>query len=145
MLDLCMRSKAEVEYGRKVQTIYKTLGFGLISFSRPREVNQEPLKRIIEHARSKALMLTSLVCSMGPSTMTSDSNIISMKLVAILVILYRSVHRNNSNYLLSFIALYVYSAGARTDAIILLNYLGVSISYDALIRKLKGIAAENYQ
>ena len=145
MLDFCIRSKAEVEYGREVQTLCKTPGFGLISFSRPGEVNREPLQRIVEHAKFKAPMLTSLVCNVGPLTMTSNSNIISIKLVAIFVILCRLVHRNNNNYLPSLIVLYVYSAGTQTDAITLLNHLGVGILYNTFIRKLKGIVAETHQ
>lgn len=63
------------------------------------------------------------------------------KLVAVLAILCRSAHRNNSNYLPLFVTLYLYSAGARIDAITLLNHLGLSVSYDVLQKKLKAITS----
>lgn len=66
-----------------------------------------------------------------------------MKIVAILVILCRSAHRNNSNYLPLLIALYLYSAGARVSAITLLNHLGLSVSSDVLQKKLKDITTSS--
>lgn len=62
-----------------------------------------------------------------------------MKFVAILAILCRSAHQNNSNYLPLFVALYLYSAGVKIDAITLLNYLGLSVLYDVLQKRLKAI------
>lgn len=66
-----------------------------------------------------------------------------MKLVAILVILCRSAHRNNSNYVPLLVAMYLYSAGARVDAITLLNHLGISVLYNVLLRKLRSITASS--
>lgn len=62
-----------------------------------------------------------------------------MKLVAILVILYRSAHQNNSNYILLFIAIYLYSVRARVNAIIFFNHLGLLVSYNVFLRKVKSI------
>lgn len=60
-----------------------------------------------------------------------------IKLIGILVILYRSTHQNNSNYVHLMIALYLYSAGIRVDAITLLNHFGFSVSYNVLQKQLK--------
>lgn len=62
-----------------------------------------------------------------------------MKLVAILVILWRSAHRNNSKYLPLLVAVYLYSAGVRVDVVTVLNYLGLSVSHNMLLKKLRGI------
>ena len=62
-----------------------------------------------------------------------------MKMVAILAILCQSAHRNNSNYILLLVAIYIYFAGARVDAITLLNHLRFSVSYDVLQRQLRHI------
>ena len=68
-----------------------------------------------------------------------------MKLIVILVILYQSAHRNNSNYIPLLVALYFYSAGARIDGITLLNHFGLSVSYDVLQRKLQSISTTSKQ
>lgn len=59
-----------------------------------------------------------------------------MKIVAILVILCSSAHRNNSNYIPLLIALYLYPDGARVDAVTLLNHLGIPVPYDVFQKKL---------
>lgn len=66
-----------------------------------------------------------------------------MKIVAILVILCHSAHRNNSNYVPLLIGLYLYSAGARVDAITLLNHFGLSVSYEVLQKKLNDITTSS--
>ena len=66
-----------------------------------------------------------------------------MKLVTILVIICRLVHQNNSNYIPLFVAMYLYSASAKVDAITLLNHLGLSVSYNVLLRKLRDIKASS--
>lgn len=66
--------------------------------------------------------------------------LVLMKLVTILVILCKSAHRNNSNYLPLLIALYLYSAGTKIDAITLFNHLGISVLYNVLIKTLRGIS-----
>ena len=62
-----------------------------------------------------------------------------MMLLAILVILYRSAHRNNSNYFSLLVAIYLYSAKAKVDIITLLNYLGFSVLYKVLLKRLRNI------
>ena len=66
-----------------------------------------------------------------------------MKLLAILVILCRSAHRNNSNYFPLLVAIYLYSAGAKVDAITLLNHLGLSVSYNVLLKRLRSIMSSS--
>lgn len=56
-----------------------------------------------------------------------------------MVILSRSAHQNNSNYVPLLIALYMYSAGAQVDVITLFNHLDLSVSYDVLQKKLHNV------
>ncbi|MCJ1344728.1 hypothetical protein MMC31_002931 [Peltigera leucophlebia] len=132
---------AKAQYGKEVQKLCKTPGFGPTGDIRPGEIDRTPLESIVNVAKTTALMLTSLINSIGPLAKSSDiaSHLANMKLVTILVTLCRSTHHNNSNYLPLLITLYLYSAGARVDAITLLNHLGLSVSYDTLQRKLKSI------
>ena len=104
-------------------------------------LDQEPLETIVSQAKETALLLTSLVLNVGPTTFSTPhtSHVVSMKLVAILVIMCRSANQNNSNYIPLLIAMYLYSAGAQIDAITLLNHLGISVSYNVLMRKLTNI------
>lgn len=62
-----------------------------------------------------------------------------MILITILVILCRSAHENNSNHFPLLIALYLYFADARVNAITFLNYLGLLVSHLVLLRKLGDI------
>lgn len=135
-------------YGQEVQTLCKTLSFGLASTnnSSPGEINQAPLENIIHEARSKAPLLASMIMSVGPSQNTlsipsnaTSSRLTSMKIITILLILCRSAHRNNSNYLLLLMALYMYSAGAGVDVMTLLNHLGLLVSYNVLQKQLQDI------
>lgn len=64
-----------------------------------------------------------------------------MKIVIILVILCWSAHQNISNYISLLLALYMYLAEARVDAITLLNHLGLLVSYDVLQEKLKDVTS----
>ena len=66
-----------------------------------------------------------------------------MKLLVILVILCRWAHWNNNNYFSFLIAIYLYSTGAKVDAITLLNYLGLSVSYNVLLKRLKTIMSSS--
>ena len=95
---------------------------------------------VVIQVKTTIPLLSSLVLGIGPTSLkskASDSN--DMKLVAILAILYRSAYRNNSNYLPLMIGLYLYSAGACVDAIILLNRLGLLVLYDVLQKSLRNI------
>lgn len=71
------------------------------------------------------------------------SHFASMKLLAILVIFYKSAHWNNSKRFLFLVIIYFYLAKAKIDAITLLNYLGLSILYNMLLKKLKSITLAN--
>ena len=68
---------------------------------------------------------------------------VSMKFLTILVVMCRLTYQNNSNYILLHIAMYLYSAGAKVDAITLLNHLGFSVSYNSLLQKLRDIKAHS--
>ena len=98
-------------------------------------------------AKDQAPLLTDIILAVGPACnrtlSSSSSHLVNMKLVAVFVILCRTAHRNNSNYLPLLIALYLYSAGARVDAITLLNHLGLCVSYDVLQKKLRNITASS--
>lgn len=134
----------EKRYGREVQTLCRTPCFGAATTDEmPGRVNKTPLEEIEDVAKKEAPLISSMVLSVGPTTSSrfSSSNVLSMKLVAILVILCRFAHRNNSNYFPLLVALYMYSSGARVDAITLLNPLGLLVSYPVLLRKLANITA----
>lgn len=110
----------------------------------PGAIDKHPLENIVEVATEKASLLSSMVFGMGPTSCLqrgSNLHLIAMKLVAVLTILCRSAHLNNSNYLHLLIGLYLYSAGAKVDAITLLNYLSLSVSYNVLHTKLRHITS----
>lgn len=97
MTKLCFRAEIEKHYSQKVQKLCQKSSFG-IAYSSKGDVDQKPLEMIVTIAKEKAPLLISLVQSIGllsKSAMTS--HLASMKLLAILVILYKSAHRNNSN------------------------------------------------
>lgn len=91
----------------------------------------------------KTLMLASLIAHIRPSVPIVKDLLQNMKLLAILAILYKITYQNNNSYFLLLIALYLYLARARIDAIILPNYLGLTVLYKTLQRKLKSIASES--
>lgn len=130
MLHTQLQSEVEAQYCKEIQALCKTL------------------ESILDVAKVKAPMLTSLISQMGPLAKSSNSashHLGEMKLVTIFVILCRSAHRNNSNYLPLLIALYLYSAGARVDAITLLNHRGISVFHNTLQQKLKNISSKSPQ
>ena len=95
---------------------------------------------IVTNAKEKAPLLTSLVQNIGPlSKLAITSHLASMKLLAIFVIFCRSAHRNNSNYFPLLVVIYLPSARAKVDAITLLNHLGLSVSYNVLLKRLRNI------
>ena len=146
IIRLRFRKEIEKRYGREVQKLCKSSGFGLIKNREDSgDLDREPLEKIVSQAKETAPLLTSLVLSIGPTTSLTSvtTHLASMKLVAILVILCRSAHQNNSNYIPLLIAMYLYSAGARVDAITLLNHLGLSVSYNVLLRKLRSITTSS--
>lgn len=131
-------------YISKVQKLCKTLGFSLIKTCQPGDLDQKPLDIIVDQAKETASLLTSLVLGIGPTSRSPLTfYLVSMKFVAILVILCRSAHENNSNYIPLLMAMYLYSTGARVDAITLLNHLGISVLYNVLLRKLRRITVSS--
>lgn len=143
MLQLRLQSEAEILYGKEVQQFCKTKGFEFVDKSSFGDVDQAPLEGLVDIAKTTAPMLTSLVNSIGPLTTSLNSAyLVSIKLIAILVVLCRSAHQNNSSYFPLLIALYLYFSGACIDALTLLNHLGLSVSYDTLQYKLKSILSD---
>lgn len=65
--------------------------------------------------------------------------LVSMKLVAILVILYKSTYQNKSNYILFFIIFYLYLASTKINTITFYNYLGLFVLHNVLLKKLRKI------
>ncbi len=139
-----LRAKSELEkrYCQEVQSLCRTPCFGAAK-TEPEVIDQHLLDEIIDVSSKKTPLLYSLVLDIGPtsysSSFSSNPHFISMKIVSVLVILCRLAHRNNSNYFPLLVALYTYSAGAKIDAITLLNYLGLSVSYKILQNKLHEI------
>lgn len=149
IINLYFRKEVEKRYGQEVQSFCKTPSFGLATESKscPREIDQHLLKNIIQETQKKVPLLSSMIMTVGPSswrTAASISNatttkLVNMKIVIIPVIFYCSTHWNNSNYVPLLLALYIYSAGARVNAITLLNHFGLLVSYNVLQRKFKDI------
>lgn len=134
----------EQRYSHEVQKLCRTSGFGLIKSNQPGNLDRALLENIVFEAKELAPMMTSLVLSVGPTSRSPlTSHLASMKLLAILVIICRSAHRNNSNYVPLLVVMYMYSAGAKVDAITLLNHLGLFVSYNVLFRKLRGITTSS--
>lgn len=71
------------------------------------------------------------------------SYLASMKLLIVFIIICRLTHQNNNYFIFLFMAMYLYLIGAKVVAIILLNYLSLSILYKLLLRKLENIKAYN--
>ena len=69
---------------------------------------------IVSQTKEIAPVLTSLVLNVRLTTFSTPhmSHVALMKLIAIFVIICRSVYQNNSNYISLFIIIYLYSAGA---------------------------------
>ena len=142
MIKVRMQKEMAKHYDQEIQSLCKTPAFGLVKNSESSLgiADQHPLNDIAEVGHENAPLLSSIVKSVGVSSQKSSSSLlVSMKMVAILAILCRSAHRNNSNYIPLLVAIYMYSAGARVDAITLLNHLGLSVSYDVLQRQLRHI------
>lgn len=99
-----------------------------MSKTRLRDIDRKPLEIIMENEYEKALMFASLIAHIRQSAHFAKNPLQNMKLLTILTILYKTVHRNNDRYLLLLIALYMYLAGAHIDAITLINHLGVTVS-----------------
>lgn len=134
----------EKRYTYEVQKLCKSSGFGQVDKSRPGDLDREPLENIVNQAKETVPLIISMMLSLRSNSDTRlTSHLASMKLLAVLVIMCRSAHRNNSNYIPLLMAMYLYSAGAKVDAIMLFNYLGLSVLYNSLLRKLRDIKAHS--
>lgn len=142
-----LQAKAELEkrYNKEIQQLCKTTGFGTVDKGSPGVVDKSPLDNIIEIATEKAPLISSMVSSVGPESYQYSINaqIVSMKLIAILVILCQTAHQNNSNFFPLPIAFYFYSFGARVDAITLFNHFGLLVLYNVLQKKLHSITSSS--
>lgn len=148
IIDLRAKHEMEKNYNREVQKLCRTSCFGKVRDDKIEEgaVDKRPLHEITCTATRKAPLISSIVFSVEFTTRSSSSSslhAVTMKLVRILVILCQSAHQNNSNYLPLLVALYMYSAGARVDAITLLNHLSLSVLYPVLIKKLCDISTQS--
>lgn len=77
---------------------------------RPGIINKHFLEGIIEVAIEKTPFISGIVLNVGPTNQLKDTPklyLISMKIVAMLVILYCLTYQNNSNYFLLLVALYL--------------------------------------
>lgn len=130
------KDELEKQYAREIQNLCKNPAFGMVKKDLlPGDVAKTPLDSTKDMASTTVPLIGSMVVSLGPSRPSRNPQLAATKIIAILVILCGSAHRNNSNYLPLLIALYVYSAGARVNAITLLNHLGPPVSYDVLQKK----------
>ena len=143
MIRLRFRTEMEKRYGQEIQKLCQTSSFGM-AYNSKGDVDREPLEIIVTIAKERTPLLMSLVQSVGPLSKSAMTfHLASMKLLAILVILCRSAHRNNSNYFPLLVVIYLYSAGAKVDAITLLNHLGLSVSYNILLKRLRSIMSSS--
>ncbi|MCJ1471086.1 hypothetical protein MMC07_009734 [Pseudocyphellaria aurata] len=143
MLNLCIKAEVEKRYRREVQQLCKTSSYGIIIDADQGEFDQKLLEAIVSEARDTAPHHTNFVLSVNPvscGTTEYGEHVTNMKTVAVLAILCKTAHCNNSNYLPLLLALYLYSAGARVDAITVFNHLWLSVSYQVLQKKLQDLA-----
>ena len=133
IIKLWANFEIEKQYNQEIQCLCQIKCFGTVD-EKTSSLDKSPLDNIVETAIEKALLITGLGMHVGPgsSQYSSNTHIISMKLVAFLVIFCQSAQQNNSNYIPLLIALYFYFSRARVDAITFLNHFGLSVSYDML-------------
>ena len=148
MIRLYFRREIESRYSNEVQKLCKSSGFGQADKDWPGDLNQKPLENIVNQAKKTAPLITSMMLGVSfNSDAYLTSHLVfhqaSMKLFTILVVMCKLAYQNTSNYILLFVAIYLYSAGAKVDAIILLNHFGFSVSYNLLMRKLRNIKAHS--
>lgn len=144
MIRLQFRKEIKQQYDQKVQKCYRTPRFGLIKINQLGDLDSVPLENIISEAKKLTSIMTSLIFGVG-STLKSPltSYLASMKLLAILVIICRSAYWNKSNCIPLLVTMYIYSASAKVDAITFFNRLGLSVLYNMLLRKLRGITSSS--
>lgn len=104
------------------------------------DLDQASLEYIVSKAKKLASIITSLILGTGLTLKSPlTSHLVSMKLLAIFVIIYRSTHQNFNNYVSLYIIIYMYSAGAKIDTITVFNYPGLFILYNLVLKKLRSI------
>lgn len=114
----------------------KTPCFGVaITNKMPRQINKILLDKIEDIAKKKGFQISNMVFNVGPTTFLYllFFNVFSIKLVAILVILYQFVYQNNNNHFSFLVILYIYFSSTQIDAIIFLNHFGLLVSYLVLL------------
>lgn len=146
MIKYCLNTEFAKQYNKEVQNFCRTAGFGIMNETFE-DIDRELLVTIVVQAKDQAPLLTDIILAVRPvcNHILSSSSLylVNMKLMAVFVIFCRTVYQNNSNYLLLLIALYLYSTGARVDAITLLNHLSLYVSYDVLQKKPRNITASS--
>lgn len=105
-----------------------------------RDLDQASLNYIVSKAKKLASIITSLVFGTGLTLKSPlTSHLVSMKLLAIFVIIYRSAYQNFNNYVSLYMIMYMYPAGAKIDTITVFNYPGLFILYNLVLKKLRSI------
>ena len=144
MIRLHFRREIERRYTHNVQKLCKSFGFGQVDKGQPGDLDRDLLESIINQTKKTAPLITSMILSLRFNSDTRlTSHLVSMKLLAVLVIMCKSAYWNNSNYLSFLVAMYFYLAGAKVNTITLLNYLGLFTLYNLLLRKQRDIKAHS--
>lgn len=145
MIKLRLQSKIEQRYSREVQRFCKIFGFAIFQTNQTEDINQGLFEEIVDQTENTAAILSSLVKNVRPTSRSAMiSQLVSIKSVLILIILCRSAHQSNSNYIPLLIALYLYLASVKINTITLLNYLGLSVLYNVLFKKFREIIKSSY-
>lgn len=140
IIKLGLRRDMEKKCTHKVQKLCKTPRFGRVNKSWLGNLNRELLEDIVNQAKKTSLLIINMMLSLKSHSDTYlTSHLLSIKLLAFVIIMCKSAHRNNSNYISFLVAMYLYSAGAKVDAITLLNHLGFFVLYNSLLKKLRDI------
>lgn len=133
----------EKKYSRQVQKLCKYSSF--IELIKNRKdfciLNWKPLEKIVNQAEEKISLLINLVLSIRLTTFLISviTYLVSMKRIAISIILYRLAHWNNSNYIFLLIIIYWYSTRAWVNGITFLNQFSLSVLYNIFLGKLISI------
>lgn len=88
----------------------------MIKNNQPGDLNQVSLENVVFKAKKLISIMTSLILRINPTSKTLLTfYLTSMKLLAILVMICRLTHQNNSNYVFLLVAIYIYSASIKVD------------------------------
>lgn len=93
MIKYHLQAEIEKRYSQEVEQLYKTFAFRMVGIENPIG-HCGILKNVVVQVKAMAPLLSSFVLSVRLTAFIKDpaSNLSNMKLVAILVILYRSTH-----------------------------------------------------